>query len=1261
MKILGLDLGVASIGWALIECDENKTPLKILGIGSRIVPLANKEASDFSSGKGISLNAQRTAKRTARKGFSRFALRRNHLVSYLEKLGMFDTGDKMVELPPLDLWHLRANAASMREKLSLNEIGRVLIHLNHKRGYNHIKAGNENDSKGSDYVGNINERYENLKRSGLTIGQKMYQLLLDSAITNDNGNSVVTGRIKEGDPYSESHLLPRRAHIEEFDVIMEAQSKHYPDIITPKVINELRHIIFFQRPLKSCKHLVSDCEFIRYKVEDKNGNRIEVGPKVAPVTSPISQLSRIWETVNNLYLINRSRRVNSKGSRFADQPSLFADQSKDFRRLQREYHLNLEEKQRVVEWLNKNEKLTTPKLLELLGLKKADGFVPNFNLGSGGIKGNKTYLALHNVLKDFPEYEGLLSFNLEYSNFVEKETGAIHEEISSNCYEQPLYLLWHILYSIPEKKDVASALQKNFGIENQDLIDRLFDIDFKTPGFSSKSAKFMRRILPGLMKGMKYSDACKNIGIRHSDFQTSDENAQRHLESKLPSIRKGELRQPTVEKVLNQMVNIVNSLIEKYGEIEEVRVELARELKQSKKQREEMTTTISRQERNNDRISKLIEQYGLKATRSRIQKYKMREESGGRCVYCGKQINISQFLEGENAEVEHIVPRSLLFDDSLTNKVLSCRECNQEKGKRTAFDYMSSQSEEKFERYLTRIKDMAQNKDNNLKISNTKYKRLLMPESEIPADFLERDLGQTRFITRKAMEMLKLVSRNVNATSGKVTDFLRHLWGYDTILHNLNLKRYSNAGLVREQEYEHNGQTHKELRIDGWSKRLDHRHHSIDALVVALTRQGMIQRLNNLNSERSHMKEDIEANGILFKENHSLLEQWALSCPHFNIEQVSYAIDTIAVSFKSGKKVVTPGKRQRRRDGSEFRPLVPRGALHEETIYGKTKVPVGMKNIKYCLEHPDDVEDKAIAEKLRQVLNSYDGDVKQAMSYLKKNPVQISEAGKAVAQFVCTEPKMTIRYPISSINKKNVDNVIDQYIREKIKDRLEELGEKGFIQSLQDNPITLPGLEAPIKKVKCYAKLAAESTVVVKKNNDKAIGFAKSGSNHHVAFYRTPDGKVESMLTSFWMAVKRRELGLPAIIRNPLETWEYLTDKADDDVTSIVASGLPDQSWTFERSMQLNEMFVMGLSEDEWNDAITNADYKVLSNHLYRVQTLSDGDFRFRLHKDPASNFDKKQYALNHGVICASIKALLEQNPHKVKVTPIGEIIPVDD
>ena len=99
-KILGLDLGVSSIGWSVISVDENGDPSEILGMGSRIIPLSTDDANEFSTGNAISKNQKRTQKRTARKGYDRYQLRRENLTAELRKLHMLPD-EKLIKLPLL--------------------------------------------------------------------------------------------------------------------------------------------------------------------------------------------------------------------------------------------------------------------------------------------------------------------------------------------------------------------------------------------------------------------------------------------------------------------------------------------------------------------------------------------------------------------------------------------------------------------------------------------------------------------------------------------------------------------------------------------------------------------------------------------------------------------------------------------------------------------------------------------------------------------------------------------------------------------------------------------------------------------------------------------------------------------------------------------------------------------------------------------------------------------------------------------------------
>jgi CRISPR-associated endonuclease Csn1 len=129
-KILGLDLGTNSIGWALIEVNEYNEPIKIIAMGSRIIPLSSDERDQFQQGQAITKNQERTKNRTQRKGYDRLQLRKAELKNVLNQLKILPT-DSMMSLPAIDLWKLRSDAVT--EPISPEQVGRILYMLNQKR------------------------------------------------------------------------------------------------------------------------------------------------------------------------------------------------------------------------------------------------------------------------------------------------------------------------------------------------------------------------------------------------------------------------------------------------------------------------------------------------------------------------------------------------------------------------------------------------------------------------------------------------------------------------------------------------------------------------------------------------------------------------------------------------------------------------------------------------------------------------------------------------------------------------------------------------------------------------------------------------------------------------------------------------------------------------------------------------------------------------------------------------------------------------
>lgn len=1131
--VLGLDLGVGSIGWCLIALDAQGDPAEILGMGSRVVPLNNAtDAADFSIGKAFTANQERTARRTMRRGFARYQLRRYRLRRELEKVGMLPDA-ALIQLPLLELWELRERAATAGGRLALPELGRVLCHINQKRGYRHVKSdaaaivGDEGEKKkdsNSAYLAGIRANDEKLQDEHKTVGQYFAEQLRQSQSESPTGG--ISYRIKD-------QIFSRQRYIDEYDQIMAAQRVHYPDILTDEFIRMLRdEVIFMQRPLKSCKHLVSLCEFekqekvMRVQQDDGKGGRqlverkIKFGPKVAPKSSPLFQLCRIYEAVNNIRL------TRPDGSPRDITP---------------------EERAKIIAHLQSSASLSFAALKKLL---KEKALIADQLTSKSGLKGNSTRVALAAALQPYPQYHHLLDMELETRmmtvQLTDEETGEVTERevavVTDSYVRQPLYRLWHILYSIEERDAMRRALITQLGMKEEDLdgglLDQLYRLDFVKPGYGNKSAKFICKLLPQLQQGLGYSEACAAVGYRHSNSPTSEEITERTLLEKIPLLQRNELRQPLVEKILNQMINLVNALKDEYG-IDEVRVELARELKMSREERERMAEGNRRREKENKAIAEKIRECGLFPTKSRIRKYMLWEEAGEQCLYCGQILALSQCLNGDDMEVEHIIPKSVLYDDSYGNKTCACRRCNKEKGNRTALEYIRAKGWEA--EYMERINGLLDKKA----ISYSKHQRLRWLKEDIPSDFLERQLRLTQYISRQAMAILQQGIRRVSASEGGVTARLRSLWGYDDILHTLNLDRYDSMGETERVSRE--GETTEKLRIKDWSKRKDHRHHAIDALVVASTRQGYIQRLNRVSSEseREAMSGEIEVQKATKTDKLSLLERWLTQRPHLSVRAVSDKVAEILISYRPGKRVVTRGRNIYLRHGKKCVQsglLVPRGPLSKETVYG-----------------------------------------------------QITVNG---------EPQIVCKYDLHSLKAKDVDYVVDLALRKRLKELLAQHGGKekeafaGYVYMDE------AGTQGPIRSVRCFTGLDRDKMKAVKYDEQgEAVGFVSPRNNHHLAIYRTPKGKLVESIVTFWDAVDRARYGIPLVITHPREVMEQVLQRGD--IPESVLSLLPPSDWVFVDSLQQDEMVIIGLSDEELQRAFEAQDYRKLSEHLYRVQKMS--------------------------------------------------------
>lgn len=631
-KVLGLDLGTTSIGWAFVK-ERGEDDLLDVRLGVRITPLTVDERENFNKGQAITTNRDRTQKRTARKTLDRYQLRRKRLL-YLAKQNQWiaDISTFTSQLVSgRELWYLRAKAAS--ERIALEELAKVFMHLNGKRGFKSNRKALAKEEQEGGFIQNISENDRMVKEQDFTIGQ-WYVSELQSAEKNKQPLPSIKGR-----------TFSRALHREEFDRIWDCQQQFHPSLTEDLRKQFGDYTLFYQRRLKSQKRLISKCRFMP-------------DCRVIPASHPLFELFRAWLDVNHL--------VVKTGAR------------------QETLRLDLSVKTALVAHLhalpNKNPnrlktKMTATEVKKFLS-EKLGGTTKDYEINLEELNGASTILALKAKFAQAGIEEDSI---LHWDPFMKGQ----------NFDKQALLRLWHDLYSIEDHDDLVEALVKHFDWTHEQA-EIVADLGFK-PTHGGLSARAIKRILPHLMEGNVYSTACQLANFKHSDSETLEEKQNRPLNDHLTQVQRGQMRNPVVEKILNQMVNVVNAILDdpEMGRPDEIHIEMGRELTATAKQRERMSKAINEGKKEHERIRDILtHELGLKrVTRRDIQKYKLGEACDWISIYSGKPITRTQvFGANPQYDVDHIIPQSRLFDDSQSNKVLCESEWNREKGNQTAYD-----------------------------------------------------------------------------------------------------------------------------------------------------------------------------------------------------------------------------------------------------------------------------------------------------------------------------------------------------------------------------------------------------------------------------------------------------------------------------------------------------------------------------------------------------------------------------------------------
>lgn len=771
--VLGLDLGVTSIGWALVRLNSDATDDglqgSIVSAGVRIFPATTEGAKNEP--KNLSRRMSRGQRRTIR----RKSRRKSELRVLLTKAGLLpeiETEDSSSFNNLGDPYELRAKGIS--EKLSPFEIGRAIFHLSRRRGF---KSNRKTESKSEDGVvlSSIN--------------------LISEAIERENRRTL--GAYLKSLPKKRGIYTSRAMVDDEFETIWEQQRQHHPEILTGALRSQIRSIIFFQRNVYWNKGTIGKCTF-------------ETDKRRCDIAKQPAQRVRYWQDLNNL--------------KVQDPKSL-------------EWSLlSIEDRRRLAVELEKFKDISFDKIRKLLKINPDSRI--NLEASEKKIKGNGT--------------------GVQFRKAMGKAWDALDEGRQNMLVDEFL--------RIENNESLIRRLSEFWQLPSE-IIDRVMTIRPEV-GKSRLSLKAINKILPLMMEGKRYDEACAEVyGDHRSLFNTIS------LE-KLPNPPK-DIRNPIVFKALSETKKVINAILREFGKPDQINIEMARDLKLTPKQKDALQKQQNRNKKANEEAEEFFkEKFNLdNPSGSDKLKYRLWKEAGGICPYSGKTISPDLLLT-DQVDFEHIIPYSRSFDDSYMNKTICDAEFNR-KVKKNATPYeLFASDEERYHQVLQRVSNFPNGKRRKFELTEDEFQQ---------TDWIGRQLSDTRYICREARAYLmqlysKPEGQEVVVVSGGSTSNLRHVWGLNSIL------------------ADDNGDE---------KNRNDHRHHAIDAVVIALTSRGLYQLIARLSGRNKE---------LMKKTLSGMPSPWN----DFR-DEVAAVVGNIIVSHAPTHRV--------------------RGGFFDDTAFGATKVP----------------------------------------------------------------------------------------------------------------------------------------------------------------------------------------------------------------------------------------------------------------------------------------------------------------------------------
>ena len=742
-RIIGLDIGIASVGWAVI------TPNRIVNLGVRAFDKAETDK------EGDSLNLIRRSARLMRHRLFNRQWRLTKLARHLKKEGLLKQVNFFKNQPAFkeSSWQLRVDGLNRR--LTPEEWARVIYHVCKHRGFHWIskaeRAKAENDAKGEG--GKVKQ---GLAQTNLLMKEKNYRTAAEMVL----GEFPGAQRNKQGE-YTKA--LSRELLAQELKKIFEAQrgfgnSQASIDMESAILGNGDRKsgFLWLQKPALSGEKLMKMLGHCTFEPTEYR----------APKAS-FSAERHVWLTkLNNLRVIETGNLRPLSKSEHATAINLPYQQASDFTY-----------KQLRAAFVDKGLWIKGENGLQFSGL--------TYGVEKDGkVKDPESEKLIK--LPSWQEIKKTLTNSGLSSEWLQIGTAAL--EGNTKWLDD---IAW-VLSIYKEEAEAAIELRKLSLPGLEKTVQALLDLSFDK--FHSLSLKALRVIVPLMESGLRYDEAVAQTEYEHHSVLNKGVDLKQKFLPPFYSgrdLKTGRMafkedldipRNPVVLRSINQARKVVNALVKAYGAPHEVHIEMARDLsrafderRQIKKNQDEFKT------RNENDKSRFKEDFHHEPSGIEFEKWRLYSEQGGKCAYSLEPIDLNRLLEKGYVEIDHALPESRSFDNSRNNKVIVLAHENRNKGNATPYEYLDgANNSERWRRFVAFVEG---NKSYRM-AKRTRLLRKNFGEKEAKS-FRDRNLNDTRYICKFFKNYVETYlqlaadsqSQRCVVVSGQLTSFLRARWG----------------------------------------------------------------------------------------------------------------------------------------------------------------------------------------------------------------------------------------------------------------------------------------------------------------------------------------------------------------------------------------------------------------------------------------------------------------------------------------------------